>query len=69
MFDTYAPVVSWITIRLLLVVSLVFDLATKQVNYTNVFCQDPIEQKVFAEIPTVFEVAKKVILLKQSVYG
>ena len=42
-FDTYAPVVSWITVRLLLVISLVFNLATQQVDYTNAFCQAPID--------------------------
>ena len=42
-FDTYTPVVSWITVRLLLVMSLVFGLATQQVDYTNAFCQAPLE--------------------------
>jgi hypothetical protein len=63
-FDTYAPVISWITVRLLLVISLVFNLATQQVDYTNDFCQVPIEQTVFVELPKGFEVPNKVLLLK-----
>ena len=36
-FDTYNPVVAWITVRLLLVISLAFSLATQQVDYITVF--------------------------------
>jgi hypothetical protein len=32
-FDTYAPVVSWTTLRLLLILSVVLSLATQQVDY------------------------------------
>ena len=69
MFDTYSPVVSWITVWLLLVISLVFNLATQQVDCTNVFCQAPIEQTIFVELPSGFEVPNKVLLLNYSVYG
>ena len=41
-FDTYAPVVSWITVWHLFVISLVLDMNTQQVDYTNAFCQAPI---------------------------
>ena len=69
MFDTYAPVVSWITVRLLLVMFIVFGIATQQVDYTNSFCQAPLEQTVFVELPSGFEVPNKVLILKYSVYG
>ena len=68
-FYTYAPVVSWITVRLLLVLSLILGLQTQQVDYTNAFCQAPLEQTVFVELPRGFEVPNMVILLQQSVYG
>jgi hypothetical protein len=42
-FNTYAPVVSWITVRLLLVLSLILGLQTQQVDYTNALCQAPLE--------------------------
>ena len=68
-FDTYAPVVSWIIVHLLLVISLVFNLATPQVDYTNTFCQAPLKQTIFVELPSGFEYPNKALLLKQSVYG
>ena len=64
MFDTHAPVVAWITVRLLLVISLDFNLATQQVDYTNTFCQAPIDQTVFVELLRGFKVPNKVLLLK-----
>ena len=68
-FETYAPVVSWITVRILLVLSLVLNLSTQQVDYTNAFCQAPLEQTVYVELPKGFEVPNKVLHLQKSVYG
>ena len=68
-FETYVPVLSWITIIILLVLSLVLGLATQQVAYTNTFYQDPLEQTVFVELPKGFEVPNKVLHLQKSVYG
>ena len=68
-FETYAPVVSWITICLLLVISIILQLQTQQVDYVNAFCQAPLDQTVFVELPSGFEVSNKVLLLQQSVYG
>lgn len=50
-FDTFAPVVQWSTVRLLLVLSLSLGLATKQVDYVSAFCQAPIEEDVYIEHP------------------
>ena len=63
-FNRYAPVVSWITVHLLLVISLVFNLATQYVDYINAFCQAPLQQTVFIELPIGFEYSNKVLLLK-----
>ena len=68
-FDTYAPVASWITVRLLLVLSLIFNMHKQQVDYTNSFFQAPLDQTVFVEISSGFEARNKVLLLKQSLYG
>ena len=40
-FETYAPVVSWNTVRLLLVLSVQFELATRQVDYTCLLYTSP----------------------------
>ena len=69
MLDTKAHVVSLITTRLLLVLSIIFKTKTKQVDCTNAFCQSSLNQTVFVELSSGFDVANKVLHLKQSVYG
>ena len=54
-FETYAPVVSWSTVRLLLVLSVTLGLATKQVDYTLAFVQAGIKEEVYVEMPKLFE--------------
>ena len=68
-FEAYAPVVSWITVRLLLVLSIVMVLCTQQVDYTNTFCQASLDQTVYVELPRGFEQHGMVLELQQSVYG
>ena len=68
-FDTYAPVVHWSTIRLLLMTSIMMGLATSQVDYTCAFLHAPIEEEVYCEMPRGFRKAGKVLKLKRSLYG
>jgi hypothetical protein len=73
-FDTYAPVVSWVVVRLLLTMSIVMGLATKQVDYTNAFAQADLlsSEHVYVEIPKGFEPdceGDKVLKLNKSLYG
>lgn len=70
-FQSYAPVVSWTTVRLLLVLAASLGLVTKQVDYTLAFCQAPLKQDeiVFIECPKGYEEEGKVLKLKKSVYG
>ena len=42
-FDTYAPVVNWNTVRLLLILTAQLGLATKQVDYTAAFVHADID--------------------------
>ena len=37
LFDTFAPVINWTTVRLMLILSVIHGLATKQVDYTAAF--------------------------------
>ena len=51
-FDTFAPVVQWSTVRMLLVLSLTLGLATNQVDYVSAFCQaPPITEDVYISLP------------------
>ena len=63
-FDTYAPVVSWITVRLLSVSSLIFNKYTQQVDYTNTFYQASLGQTVFIEFPSESGASKIELILK-----
>jgi hypothetical protein len=70
-FDTYAPVVSWTTVRLLLILSVVLGLSTKQVDYTAAFVQAELDEdeQVFVEMPKGFKKQGKVLKLKRALYG
>jgi hypothetical protein len=51
-FQTYAPVVSWLTVRMLLIVSAVSNLTTVQVDYDNAFAQATLEENIYLKLPT-----------------
>lgn len=62
-FETYAPVVQWSTVRLILTHTLVNGWTTKQVNYTNAFAQAELSKDVYIERPRGF------FKLNKSLYG
>jgi hypothetical protein len=83
-FETFAPVCNWQTVRIMLIISLIYDFATLQVDYTAAFTQSDIdkqpnwdsmteEQKersgVYLELPKGFKQPEKVLRLKKSLYG
>jgi hypothetical protein len=83
-FETFAPVVNWTTVRLMLILSIVLGLATRQVDYTAAFVHAPIDRDpdwdtltkeeqdqrgVYLEMPRGFSEPGKVLKLKRSLYG
>ncbi len=73
-FESYAPVVSWSTVRMLLVMSIVFDLKTRQVDYTNAFAQADLAEDVYVAIPRRYRADSSdggdyVLKLRKSLYG
>jgi len=71
-FETYAPVVHWSTIRLLLSTVLTEGWTTRQVDYTNAFAQAELKEDVYVECPRLFGPASgtdKVLHLQKSFYG
>ena len=83
-FDTFAPVVNWTTVRLLLLLTAQLDLASTQVDYTAAFVHADIdlppnyeqlseEEKsrvgVFVEMPRGFAKPGYVCKLNKSLYG
>ena len=62
-FETYAPVVAWSTVRLMLVLSVFLGLCSKQVDYTNAFCQADLNEDVFLRMPRGYQQKGKVLKL------
>jgi hypothetical protein len=50
-WETYAPVVSWPTVRLLLLLTSILDLKSRQLDYTQAFPQAPLDDPVFMRLP------------------
>ena len=68
-FETFAPVIKWTTVRLMLTLSLQLNLSTLQIDYTAAFLHAPVDTAIFVEPPRGFEQPGKVFKLKRSLYG
>jgi len=53
---TYAPVVQWRTVRLALILSLLGDLKSRQIDYVNAYTQAPVDCDIYMAIPAGFSV-------------
>ena len=53
---TYAPVVYWRTVRLALILSLLGNLKSRQIDYVNAYTQAPADCDIFMAIPAGFSV-------------
>jgi hypothetical protein len=53
-WETYAPVINWRTVRLVLILSLHSDLKSRQTDYVNAFTQAPADCDIFMSIPAGF---------------
>jgi len=49
--ETYAPVVTWSTTRLLLILSLITGMKSRQIDYIQAYTQAPVDCKVYMHIP------------------
>ena len=72
--DTYSPVVSWTTVRLLLILSNLLNLYSHKVDYVQAFSQATLDDEdVFMELPPGYKSksnSKDVVLkLKKNLYG
>jgi Reverse transcriptase (RNA-dependent DNA polymerase) len=68
-FETFCPVVSWTTIRLMLIVSSILDLSTIQADYTAAFLHAPIEEDVYVQMPRNYVKPGMILKLKRCLYG
>ena len=71
-FESHSPVVQWSSVRLMLILSIVHGLETRQVDYVNAFAQADLDKEVFIECPQGFEHNNDVdcvLKLHKSLYG
>ena len=70
-FETYAPVVQWTTVRLLLILEVLLGLKSKQGNVTAAFLHASLgpNEHVYCEMPLGFRIPGKVLKLKKTLYG
>ena len=54
---SYAPVVHWTTIQLILIISILLNWTTVQTDYMNALAQAPLEEEIYMEIPIHFAAA------------
>jgi transposase InsO family protein len=72
--ETYAPVASWNSIRLLLTLTAVHKWHTKQLDFVLAFPQAPVDREIYMKIPKGFDLDKGdsedyVLKLHKNVYG
>eukprot|EP00956_Cyclotella_meneghiniana_P032508 scaffold89783_cov73-Cyclotella_meneghiniana.AAC.1 len=74
-WETYAPVVNWISVRFLLIVAKLTGLETKALDFVLAFPQADLDTPVFMELPVgvsyegVHQNRKYVLRLLKSLYG
>ena len=71
---TYAPVVKWYSIRMMLALALVNNWHTQQIDYVLAYPQAPIEREIYMKIPRGMEIGGKdkndfVLKLHRNIYG
>ena len=71
-FETYAPVVQWTTVRLMLILEVLLDLKSKQGDVTAAFLHAEMKEgdpPVYVEMPQGFRKDGHVLRLRRHLYG
>ncbi len=70
-WDTYAPVVNWVSIRMMLTLSVIHNLYTTSIDFTLAFLQAEVETTIYMEVPLGCEVPEGdyVCMLLKNLYG
>jgi hypothetical protein len=69
-FETYAPVVTWYTVRLLLILSILLGWHTRQIDFVLAYPQADIEYDMYMELPkgieTKYEQQVVTLMIKET---
>ena len=53
-WETYSPVVNWLSIRTLMILSILYDLETRSIDFVLAFTQADLDVLIFMEMPIGF---------------
>ena len=72
-WETYSPVVTWASIRLLLILTILNGWCTKQIDFIQAYPQAPVECDLYMQVPRGFDVKgdphSHVLKLRSNLYG
>ena len=73
-FETYAPVVTWFAIRLMIIIAIISRRSLRQIDFVMAYTQAPIETDLYMEIPQGIETTEGntkdyVLQLLANLYG
>jgi hypothetical protein len=73
-FKTYALVVTWFAIRLIIIMAILFMLSLRQIDFVQAYLQAPIETDMYMELPKGIEThhdssKDHVLMLLSTLYG
>ena len=74
-WDTYVPVVQWLTVRIVLILSLLENLNSRSIDFVLAFPQAKIEVDVYMRIPFGYKPPKNrpdglyILKLRKNFYG
>jgi hypothetical protein len=73
-FETYAPVVTWFAIRLMIIFGIILCWALRQVDFVMAYPQAPIKMDIYMELPQGIQTAHgnskdHVLKLEKNIYG
>jgi hypothetical protein len=73
-FETYAPVVTWFAIRLVIIMGIIFNWALCQVDFVMAYPQAPIEMDIYMELPQGIQIETgnskdHMLKLLKNIYG
>ena len=71
-WETYAPVVNWLSVRTLMSLSILHDLETRSIDFILAFPQADLDVDIFMELPYGFDVDGRrgyILKLNKNLYG
>ena len=71
-WETYAPVVNWLSVRTLMAISIIHDLETRSIDFVLAFPQADLDVDIYMELPYGFDLEGRrnfILKLNKNLYG